>query len=158
MPSVPSPRKSHSSEATPTLSHLSEASSSPEPLRKPVAAGAAPVAEASKLDTIADLHGLVGDLSIKPARPDDVVIPAQVAPVPKLSELEQRVLAFERKWWRHAGSKEQAIREQFDLSATRYYQLLNKLLDLPEALEFDPIVVGRLRRLRASRARARSSR
>lgn len=83
--------------------------------------------------------------------------PVHIAPVPKLSEREQRMLAFERKWWRHAGSKEQAIREQFDLSATRYYQLLNKLLELPEALEFDPIVVSRLRRLRTGRASPRTA-
>ena len=68
------------------------------------------------------------------------------------------MLAFERQWWRHAGSKEQAIREQFGLSATRYYQALNQLLDSSAALEFDPIVVGRLRRLRATRARTRSPR
>lgn len=75
----------------------------------------------------------------------------------KLSLRERAMLVFERKWWRHAGSKEQAIREQFDLSATRYYQVLNKLLDRPEALEFDPMTVGRLRRLRATRSRVRSN-
>jgi hypothetical protein len=74
---------------------------------------------------------------------------------PKLSERQRSMIVFERQWWRHAGSKEQAIREQFDLSATRYYQMLNQLLDRPEALAFDPIVVGRLRRLRTSRARTR---
>ena len=63
------------------------------------------------------------------------------------------ILSFERKWWKHAGSKEQAIRDTFSLSATRYYQLLNGLLDDPRALEHDPLLVGRLRRLRASRAR-----
>jgi hypothetical protein len=72
-----------------------------------------------------------------------------------LSEQQQRMLVFERQWWRHAGSKEQAIREQFNLSATRYYQMLNRLLDNPAALEFDALVVGRLRRLRATRARSR---
>jgi hypothetical protein len=82
----------------------------------------------------------------------------RIKPVEKLSDRDQRILAFERKWWRHAGSKEQAIREHFELSATRYYQVLNRLLDLPEALEFDAVTVGRLRRLRATRARARSSR
>jgi uncharacterized protein DUF3263 len=70
-----------------------------------------------------------------------------------LGERSLEILAFERKWWRHAGSKEQGIRETFGLSATRYYQLLNQLLDDPEALKHDPVLVGRLRRLRASRAR-----
>ncbi|PZG17094.1 DUF3263 domain-containing protein [Micromonospora craterilacus] len=72
-----------------------------------------------------------------------------------LGEREQEILAFERQWWRHAGAKEQAIRDRFALSATRYYQLLNALLDNPAALAADPVLVGRLRRLRASRTRDR---
>ena len=75
-----------------------------------------------------------------------------------LSERDQRLLAFERQWWKYAGAKEQAIRELFDMSATRYYQVLNALIDTPEALAFDPMLVKRLRRLRASRQRARSAR
>ncbi len=75
-----------------------------------------------------------------------------------LTDRERAMLEFERFWWRHAGSKEQAIRETFDLSATHYYRLLNALLDQPAAVEFDPLVVGRLRRLRASRARRRAGR
>jgi hypothetical protein len=74
-----------------------------------------------------------------------------------LTERERRVLAFERQWWKHAGSKEQAIRDLFDLSATRYYQTLNGLLDKPAALAHDPVLVKRLRRLRAARTRARSA-
>jgi Protein of unknown function (DUF3263) len=84
--------------------------------------------------------------------------PARAAPAkaaPKLTERQRTMIVFERQWWRQAGSKEQAIREQFGLSATRYYQMLNQLLDRPEALAFDPLVVGRLRRLRATRARTR---
>ena len=74
---------------------------------------------------------------------------------PALTEREQQILAFEQKWWKHAGSKEQAIRDSFGLSSTRYYQLLNGLLDNPAALEHDPVLVGRLRRLRSTRARTR---
>ena len=74
---------------------------------------------------------------------------------PSLSERELKILAFEAKWWRHAGSKEQAIRDTFELSSTRYYQLLNALLDNPDALVHDPVLVGRLRRLRSTRARSR---
>jgi hypothetical protein len=70
-----------------------------------------------------------------------------------LDERAERILAFERRWWKHAGAKEQAIRDTFGLSATRYYQVLNGLLDDPAALEHDPVLVGRLRRLRASRTR-----
>ncbi|NUT35094.1 MAG: DUF3263 domain-containing protein [Hamadaea sp.] len=84
-----------------------------------------------------------------PERP----VPAQRS---ALSDRDQRILSFERQWWRHAGAKEQAIRETFELSATRYYQALNKLLDDPEALAFDAVLVNRLRRLRMSRARSRA--
>ena len=75
-----------------------------------------------------------------------------------LSSRDREILAFERQWWKYAGAKEQAVRELFDMSATRYYQVLNALIDTPEALEADPMLVKRLRRLRASRQRARSAR
>ena len=75
-----------------------------------------------------------------------------------LPERDQRILEFERQWWKFAGAKEQAIREQFDMSATRYYQVLNALIDQPAALSFDPMLVKRLQRMRASRQRARSAR
>ena len=71
----------------------------------------------------------------------------------ELDERGQQILAFERQWWRQSGAKEQAIRDTFGLSATRYYQVLNGLLDDPAALARDPVLVGRLRRLRASRSR-----
>ncbi len=74
---------------------------------------------------------------------------------PALTEREERILAFESKWWKHAGSKEQAIRDTFALSSTRYYQLLNGLLDNPAALAHDPVLIGRLRRLRVSKSRRR---
>ncbi len=76
----------------------------------------------------------------------------------ELSERDREILAFERQWWKYAGAKEQAIKELFDMSATRYYQVLNALIDTPEAVAADPMLVKRLRRLRASRQRARSAR
>jgi Protein of unknown function (DUF3263) len=76
----------------------------------------------------------------------------------ELSERDQAILAFERQWWRFAGAKEQAIRETFDMSATRYYQVLNALIDRESALAYDPLLVKRLRRLRTARQRARSAR
>ncbi|HEX5542889.1 MAG TPA: DUF3263 domain-containing protein [Micromonospora sp.] len=83
-------------------------------------------------------------------------VPMQARPAEsELTERERQVLAFERRWWRHAGAKEQAIRDTFGLSTTRYYQILNGLLDNPAALAAEPVLVGRLRRLRASRTRAR---
>jgi len=75
-----------------------------------------------------------------------------------LGRRDREILAFERQWWKYAGAKEQAIRELFDMSATRYYQVLNALIDTPEALAADPMLVKRLRRLRASRQRQRSAR
>ena len=80
------------------------------------------------------------------------------APGGDLSDREREVLAFERQWWKYAGAKEQAVRELFDMSATRYYQVLNALIDRPDALAFDPMLVKRLRRMRESRQRARSAR
>ena len=74
-----------------------------------------------------------------------------------LSERDQAILGFERQWWKYAGAKEQAIRDQFQMSATRYYQLLNNLIDQPAALAHDPLLVKRLRRLRATRQRNRSA-
>ena len=76
----------------------------------------------------------------------------------ELSERDREILNFERQWWKYAGAKEQAVRELFDMSATRYYQVLNALIDSPQALAFDPMLVKRLRRMRASRQRARSAR
>ncbi|MDY6870674.1 MAG: DUF3263 domain-containing protein [Actinomycetota bacterium] len=75
-----------------------------------------------------------------------------------LTRREVDILAFERQWWKYAGSKEDAIKELFSMSATRYYQVLNALIDRPEALAADPMLVKRLRRLRASRQKARAAR
>ena len=75
-----------------------------------------------------------------------------------LGERDQDILEFERQWWKYAGAKENAIRESFDMSATRYYQVLNALIDRPEALAADPLLVRRLRRMRAERQRVRSAR
>ena len=75
-----------------------------------------------------------------------------------LTRRDREILTFERQWWKYAGAKEQAVRELFDMSATRYYQVLNALIDTPAALAADPLLVKRLRRLRASRQRQRSAR
>jgi hypothetical protein len=88
-----------------------------------------------------------------PAPREAEVVPPEAKP--GLADREREILAFESRWWKHAGAKEQAIRDTFALSSTRYYQLLNGLLDNPAALEHDPVLVGRLRRLRSTRARTR---
>ncbi len=73
-----------------------------------------------------------------------------------LTRREHQMLTFERQWWRHPGAKETAIREQFGVPPTRYYQVLNALVDRPAALAADPLLVRRLRRLRSARRQRRS--
>lgn len=72
-----------------------------------------------------------------------------------LSERDLAVLEMERRTFRRRGAKEQAVRDELDLSSTRYHQVLNALLDDPEALAADPVLVSRLRRLRAERTAGR---
>ena len=84
--------------------------------------------------------------------------PAGAGAAAQLDSRDQEILSFERHWWKYAGGKEQAIRDLFDMSATRYYQVLNTLIDRPDALAADPMLVKRLRRLRSARQRARSAR
>jgi hypothetical protein len=74
-----------------------------------------------------------------------------------LTERELAVLAFEKQWWKYAGAKEQAIREIFGLTAIRYSQVLNSAIEKPAALAVDPMLVRRLRRLRGTRGRVRST-
>ena len=78
-------------------------------------------------------------------------------PAGALNARDAEILTFERQWWKFAGAKEQAIRDKFQMSATRYYQVLNALIDKPAALAQDPLLVKRLRRLRATRQRNRSA-
>ena len=75
-----------------------------------------------------------------------------------LSARDAKILDFEREWWRHAGAKEEAIRLEFALSAARYYQLLNAVIDSPAAVRHDPMLVGRLQRARDARTSARTAR
>ena len=70
-----------------------------------------------------------------------------------LSDQELAILDFERESWKLGAPKERAIRERFGFSAARYHQLLNRLIDRPEALAHDPMLVRRLRRLRETRRR-----
>ena len=71
--------------------------------------------------------------------------------VSTLTELEVRILEFEKNWWKHAGAKESAIRELFDMKPPAYYQLLNNLIDREDALLASPMLVKRLRRIREAR-------
>jgi hypothetical protein len=113
----------------------------------------------SDVDEHADGEFDADDTADEEFDPDLAAPPsARAVPAPRLDGRSREILAFERRWWRHAGAKEQAIRDTFGLSSTRYYQLLNALLDNPAALAHDPVLVGRLRRLRAWRSRSRPGR
>jgi hypothetical protein len=92
--------------------------------------------------------------AVSPPRPEDTA-PA-VHPPAGLTAREQEMLVFERQWWRRAGAKDTAIRARFGVPPTRYYQALHALFDRPDAWALDPLVVGRLRRVRAARHRLRS--
>jgi hypothetical protein len=93
------------------------------------------------------------------AAPAEPVFEASVqVPGAGLSRRDHEMLQFERQWWRRAGAKETAIRDLFGVPPTRYYQGLNALVDRPEALAADPLLVRRLRRLRSARQQKRSSR
>jgi hypothetical protein len=81
---------------------------------------------------------------------------AQLQPGTSLSDLEIRILDFERQWWRFAGVKDAGIKEQFGISAREYYELLNNLIDREDALAASPLLIKRLRRLREARIATRS--
>jgi hypothetical protein len=103
-----------------------------------------PAAPAGQPDQANDASGgRAGGRDTAPARPDG------------LSARDARILEFEARWWRTPGAKDQAIRDAFGLSSTRYYQLLNRMLDSPAALAADPVLLGRLRRLREGRRGSR---
>lgn len=63
----------------------------------------------------------------------------------------RRVLDFEAGWLSHGGAKARAIRAEFGWSTTRYYQVLDGLLETPTAAQHDPMLVRRLLRLREGR-------
>ncbi len=71
-----------------------------------------------------------------------------------LSDRDRSLLDFEAQWSGHTGAKEEAVRAQLELTPARYYQLLGRLIDSADALAYDPMLVHRLRRLRAAGRRA----
>ncbi len=75
-----------------------------------------------------------------------------------LDERSLRVLAFEARSWQQPGLKAEAIRDEFGISAARYYRILGELIDSPAALRHDPMLVKRLQRMREARAATRARR
>ncbi|MEU8375450.1 DUF3263 domain-containing protein [Micromonospora sp. NPDC048894] len=154
-PQVPSPRSAPAAERA--LAPTAERASIPDSERALAPAAERALAPTAERASAPAAEPTGGQASVDGDEPAGAVR-AGARPsvdVDELSERELRILAFELQWWRHAGAKEQAIRDTFGLSATRYYQLLNGLLDRPAALVAEPLLIGRLRRLRASRARNR---
>ena len=72
-----------------------------------------------------------------------------------LTDAELAVLEFERSWWQASGAKGAAIRDRLSMSPSAYYRQLTALIDRPDALAADPLLVRRLRRARAERRRTR---
>jgi hypothetical protein len=66
-----------------------------------------------------------------------------------LTERQERILQFEQQWWRRAGAKDQAIRDQFGTTPWRYYAELARIIRLPAALAAHPALVARLTRAAA---------
>lgn len=104
------------------------------------------------------LGGIVRSQMASAESADSQDHPESVQPGSGLSQREQDMLAFESQWWKYAGAKEQAIRDTFQISPTRYYQILNRLIDKHEAMRADPMLVKRLRKVRHSRQRNRAAR
>lgn len=75
----------------------------------------------------------------------------------QLSARDEALLDFEATWWQAAQAKDDEIRSRFSMSTPRYYQQLNALIDQPAALEYAPLLVKRLRRMREQRQQARSA-
>jgi hypothetical protein len=85
--------------------------------------------------------------------PDTLRAMATSKPAPKapLSNRDKKVLDFEGSWWLYPGPKDRAIRDYLDISATRYYQVLRRLVDDEEALRYAPLTLRRLRKIQQSR-------
>ncbi len=90
-------------------------------------------------------HGI--DTSVDPT-------PARTAP---LTSTNAHILALEQRAWRTPGAKAQAILNDLGMTETQYYQALDKIIDTPEALRADPVLVNRLRDQRARRTARRTA-
>lgn len=75
-----------------------------------------------------------------------------------LSDRDRTLLEFEARWGAHGAAKEEAVRRELAMTPARYYQLLDRAIDQPDAAAFDALLVHRLRRMRDAHARAQGSR
>ncbi|WP_162941746.1 DUF3263 domain-containing protein [Desertimonas flava] len=74
-----------------------------------------------------------------------------------LTDRQREMLDFERTWWQSDEPRDDLIRARFGVSTDEYYVELNQVLDLPGAMEHDPLVVRRFQRRRARRRRTLST-
>ena len=75
-----------------------------------------------------------------------------------LSEVEEAMLEFAGRFYRQPGRQADAIRDEFGVSVTRFWQLVNQLVDTQAALAHDPVLVHRLQQIRAQRDTGRAAR
>ncbi|QDK02253.1 helix-turn-helix DNA binding protein [Gordonia phage Samba] len=68
-----------------------------------------------------------------------------------MTDDDRALLDFAAHRWNYAGNQAEAVRTEFDMTVTRYWQRVNNLLDDPEAIAHAPMLVNRLRRLRSRR-------
>lgn len=68
-----------------------------------------------------------------------------------LSSRDRLLLDFESRWNGHGAAKEEAIARELTMTPARYYQLLERAIDEPDAAAHDALLVHRLRRLRDRR-------
>ena len=66
----------------------------------------------------------------------------------ELNGEDRAILEFERGWWTEPGVKTTRIRTELKMSSSRYYKRLSELIDSKAALDFDPLLIRRLRRRR----------
>lgn len=73
-----------------------------------------------------------------------------------LTDQDKAILDFEKRKYKYVGQKTKASQEELGLTGPQYFQKLNDLIDHPGALEYAPMVVSRLSRIRDKRIQERN--
>lgn len=66
-----------------------------------------------------------------------------------LTDLDRAMIDLAAEPWKGRGWLEREARARFGLSATRFYQRLDRLVRMREAIEYDPMTCRRIRDLAA---------
>lgn len=72
-----------------------------------------------------------------------------------LTVREKMTLDLAGRYFKHAGRRDAVAREVLGFTPWRFSQVVNDLLDRPDALAYSPQTVRRLQRLREARRVAR---